>query len=474
MLKAKCLRTVNVLKYLSHPRTGCNRKILLQIYKSLVQSHLDYGAPIYNLANKSSLSLLDPIHSSCLRLALGAFRTSPSASLCAEAAEPPLGYRRLFLTANFLTTTSRFPHLPPYQNLLHPSNIPPQNYNKHIRLFLQQSLSRPLKLNPLPPIHLTTPPWLLPLPTIRLDITKIPKSNSIVYKTHIRKLISEFPNHVLCFTDGSKCKERTAYAYSIAGQVTARRIRNSASIYTAELNAILSCIIKLSHMPPGHFLLLTDSLSSLISLQNPFSSHPLIQRLHLSLLSLSESNSSITLCWIPGHIGLPGHDAVDRAAKQATLLTKITDPIQTPALDLKSHYQYLINNVWYKNWKNIQNNKLRKIKHTPTLWSTSSRDTRREEALLARLRIGHTALTHNYLLLNLYGPPPALTAIWKTLPWNTSFLALPFNSSGTPSPSPPLSPQPYPTTINLHQTPSFISDRPSSTPYNISPLSPPS
>ena len=73
-------------------------------------------------------------------------------------------------------------------------------------------------------------------------MTKLPKSNNTVYRAHIRQLISEFPNHhTLCFTDGSKCREKTAYVFSIDGQVTSRRIRNSASIYTAELTAILSC-----------------------------------------------------------------------------------------------------------------------------------------------------------------------------------------------------------------------------------------
>ena len=89
ILKAKCTRALSVIKYLSHPSKGCNRKILLQLYKSLIRSRLDYGAPIFNSASNSVLKLLDPIQSHSLRLVLGAFRTSPGLSLCAEAAEPP-------------------------------------------------------------------------------------------------------------------------------------------------------------------------------------------------------------------------------------------------------------------------------------------------------------------------------------------------------------------------------------------------
>ena len=49
-LKAKCLRSLNMLKYLSHPKTGCNRATLLHIYKSLIRPLLDCGSPIYRLA----------------------------------------------------------------------------------------------------------------------------------------------------------------------------------------------------------------------------------------------------------------------------------------------------------------------------------------------------------------------------------------------------------------------------------------
>jgi len=88
ILKAKCTQALGVIKYLSHHSKGCNRKILLQLYKSLIRSRLDYGAPIYDTTSKSTLKLLDPIQSHALRVALVAFRTSPGLSLRAEAAEP--------------------------------------------------------------------------------------------------------------------------------------------------------------------------------------------------------------------------------------------------------------------------------------------------------------------------------------------------------------------------------------------------
>jgi len=45
-VKAKCRRVMNVLKYLSHSKTGCNHKFLFSLYQALMHSRLDHGVPI--------------------------------------------------------------------------------------------------------------------------------------------------------------------------------------------------------------------------------------------------------------------------------------------------------------------------------------------------------------------------------------------------------------------------------------------
>ena len=102
-LKAKCLKALNLLKVLSHTSWGVDRTTLLQLYRSLVRSKLDYGCIIYGSARKSYLQMLDPIHNQGLRLALGAFRTSPVASFYVEADEPSLYSRREKLSLQYAT-----------------------------------------------------------------------------------------------------------------------------------------------------------------------------------------------------------------------------------------------------------------------------------------------------------------------------------------------------------------------------------
>ena len=93
-LKAKCLKALNLLKVLSHTDWGADRTVLLQLYRSLIRSKLDYGSIVYGSARPSYISSLDTVHHQGLRLALGAFRTSPVQSLYVEAEEPSLSLRR--------------------------------------------------------------------------------------------------------------------------------------------------------------------------------------------------------------------------------------------------------------------------------------------------------------------------------------------------------------------------------------------
>ena len=87
--KRKCLRTLNILKILSHPRSGCTHRTLLSLYQSLIRPIIDFGSPIYGLASPSHLKLLDPIQNSAIRFAIGAFRTSSALNLYDEAGIPP-------------------------------------------------------------------------------------------------------------------------------------------------------------------------------------------------------------------------------------------------------------------------------------------------------------------------------------------------------------------------------------------------
>ena len=107
-------------RVVSHTDWGADRKVLLNLYRTIIRSKLDYGSIIYGSARKSYLEMLDPIHHQGLRLALGAFRTSPSESLLAEANEPSLYNRRLKLSMQYALKLKSNPSNPTYETVFEP------------------------------------------------------------------------------------------------------------------------------------------------------------------------------------------------------------------------------------------------------------------------------------------------------------------------------------------------------------------
>ena len=105
VLKAKCKEVLNLIRVVAHLKWGGDRDTILKLYRAFVRSKLDYGWIVYGTASNANLRQLDSIHNSGLRLALGAFCTSPVSSLYTETNEAPLEERRLKLSMHYYLKT---------------------------------------------------------------------------------------------------------------------------------------------------------------------------------------------------------------------------------------------------------------------------------------------------------------------------------------------------------------------------------
>ena len=124
--------------------------------------------------------------------------------------------------------------------------------------------------------------------------------------------------------------------------------------------------------------------------------NPLILKVLLKIHHLSCAHKTIHLCWIPSHIGIRGNEAADMAAKES--LNQNITASQVPYTDLKCHINHFISHKWQERWSSCPDNKLLKIKPTLGVWPSGFRNSRKEEVVLSRLRIGHTYFTHSYIL----------------------------------------------------------------------------
>lgn len=93
---------LNMLKSLNGASWGADKRTSPKIYKSHIRSILDYGCIAYTSASRTSLSKLNTIQNQALRLASGAFKTSPVASIHAEINYIPLTHHRNALILKLL------------------------------------------------------------------------------------------------------------------------------------------------------------------------------------------------------------------------------------------------------------------------------------------------------------------------------------------------------------------------------------
>ena len=79
---------------------GADRKVLLRLYRALIQSKFD-GCIVYGSARPLYIKRLDTIHNQGVRLCVGAVRTSHIQSWYVEPNEPPLDIGRTRLSLQY-------------------------------------------------------------------------------------------------------------------------------------------------------------------------------------------------------------------------------------------------------------------------------------------------------------------------------------------------------------------------------------
>ena len=407
-LKAKCLKALNLLKVLSHTDWGADRTVLLQLYRSIIRSKLDYGSIVYGSARKSYLSMLDTVHHQGLRLALGAFRTSPVESLYVEAEEPSLYLRREKLTLQYAIRLAANP-----SNPAHKVTFPPYISDELLQLYESKPnaiRSFGLRVAPL----LTSakikqdkiekhsvseiPPWCIRKPTVNLTLHtgKKSESNPHFLKENFHQLQSHFSDYHFIYTDGSKEDNKVGCATYSKDACKTLRLPDGSSIFTAEAKAIDLALDFINNCNSyNKFVIFSDSLSVLQALNHTMSKNQQIQNILLKHHSISEFKT-IVYCWVPSHVGIYGNEQVDKKAKESLSLEQ-TD-FKIPFINFKPFINEYVFNEWQSIWSRADDNKLKEIEPHVKRPRLIHKLSRREEIVLSRLRIGHTRLTHSYLL----------------------------------------------------------------------------
>ena len=351
--------------------------------------------------------MLDTVHHQGLRLALGAFRTSPVESLYVEADEPSLYLRREKLALQYAIRLPANPSNPAYK-ITFPPHISEDIVNLYenkpnvIKSFglRTQPLLTSAKINPNTIEEHSVPeiPWYIRKPSVVFSLHSGKKSetNPDLLKQDFHELQLNYADYQHIYTDGSKDKERVGCAVLRENDHQTMRIPDGSSIFTAEAKAI-DLALDLVDNCNSHdkFIIFSDSFSVLQALNHTSSKNPQIQNILQKHHTISKYKT-IVYCWIPSHIGIRNNERVDKKAKESLNLQQTVFKI--PFNNFKPFINRYIFDKWQTSWNETPFNKLKEIK--PVIKESKSviSNIRCEEVVLTRLRIGHTRITHSWFL----------------------------------------------------------------------------
>lgn len=416
-LKDNCTKRLSIIKSLSSSSWGADHTTLLNTYKAIIKPKLDYGAVIYNSAKPAFLKKLDPIHHKALRMSIGAFHTSPINSILLETGELRLKEHRKLLTLKYASKIAATPFNPAYTNTF--SN---KYENKYI---IRNRLPQPLyhKLNVilketnfmLPTTYKKTiqhtPPWTNPKIEILSELSPYSKTqhNHSTLKSLVNEVHQKYKNFCHIYTDGSKTPVGTAYAVITPDTTIANKINNSASVLTSELTAIYKALEYIDTKQETEFIIFSDSQSAIQAISDFSSNDELIQIIQDLYMHQQNTDKIVYLSWIPAHIGVSGNEKADLEAKTVAnnpLPIPIPNPIETK-ITYKDLKKYITTNFIKAKRKSLL--EICPSKYLlPTDYNGQlqfpSNSTRKEQTALTRIRIGHSKLTHTYILDK--NPPP--------------------------------------------------------------------
>jgi ribonuclease HI len=402
---SKTKQNMKVIKMLSNTTYGSDRKTLLKLHDVLISSINSYGAIALNNLTKEQDRKLNSVHYRSIKYAIGAFITSPNKSVEVEAGVVPLKHQRQQQRIKYACKVLTNKKHPVYMNLK--DNSKDQKYLQRtkppITFTMRQDLellgiSNDLDMNQ---TQITkSPPWTKTRHKFDTTLTKFDKhsTSNEVLKTEFNRRIAKYrqENYTTYYTDGSRTDDGYGCAVIEGSNVYRYKCHSYSSVYSTELFAISKAIQTANTRHNTRIVVCTDSLSAVKGIQDTQTKNPLVIQIQDQLI---ETNCSVVIMWIPSHVGIVGNEKADMEAKQATK-EQISSHYKVINTDINRNIKELTRQNWQLEWNDeiSRQNKLGTLKKTVERWKTIDHLIRKDQTIITRLRIGHTRLTHGYLI----------------------------------------------------------------------------
>ena len=354
-------KRLNFMNVMTSPAAGATSTVLGSFYSTCIRPVLEYAACALILTETRHLDKLDKLQNIAMRRILGAPGWTKVATLQEETNLPPLTYRIQQLVTGLAVKVLTSPDESLLKGPLQEAIEDEMNANTArwpsivARLLKTLSPSSVNQLREDQPCTPDCPPWTEPPGTF---ISVLPETNK---KTTDRDTLRtqalarirdiDLNKEAIFYTDGSVDPTTNRAGAGIVTITpglapehsvteTAVRVADGASTMQTELVAICAALSIAEEMEANSVAIHTDSLSSIQALRNNThtDNRDLITTAQHKIKAITEEGGSVTVHWVPSHVGIPYNEKADQVASAATALPRVTFNPNRSRSQLKADY----------------------------------------------------------------------------------------------------------------------------------------
>ena len=169
---------------------------------------------------------------------------------------------------------------------------------------------------------------------LELVLLKKDRTDASIYQQLFMEIRDRYRDYIPVYADGSWDGNAVACATGFpSNTVISMRLPDSASVFTAEVWAIIKALEQIKNSTASKYIVFTDSLSCLQALHHMKLEHHLIGMVIRKCVFLNIAKKDIVFFGVPSHTGIKGNEKADLAAKSALDLPRAK--VGVPYTDFK-------------------------------------------------------------------------------------------------------------------------------------------
>jgi len=176
---------------------------------------------------------------------------------------------------------------------------------------------------------------------VDISLAKLPKGSTshVIYKARLKKILKSYPNSYRIYTDASKIQGNVGIAIVSSKHEYSYKLSSEYTSSDAEAVAILRALDYALSNNYNDFIILSDSLTTLMCIQNLNTTSDIISSIFCIMHAHQLKGNIMHFIWIPSHNAIEGNEIADKLAKQIAISeTAVT----------YSHNSFMATNIKYK------------------------------------------------------------------------------------------------------------------------------